>query len=235
MRRALFRYHVWLGWLVGVPLLLWTLSGLVMVARPIETVRGTDLKFERPPALLAVRTAPALPFLAPGARRVREYRVTVRDGRSIAQVKYANDDQALFDTATGARLSPISETEARRIVGAQVSSATTGHGITGATLYAAKDAPFDFRRPIPAWQVRLADGTHVYVGRDTGEIEAVRTRYWRFYDFMWGLHIMDLQTREDTHHPILIGFTVVAMLASILAILLMIARYGPRRRKPPLA
>ena len=233
MRRSLFRYHVWLGWLVGVPLLLWTLSGLVMVARPIETVRGTDLKIERPPALLAVGRAPALPFLAPGGPRVREYHVTVRDGRSVALVKYANDDQALFDTDTGARLSPIGESEARRIVVAQVSSATAGHGIAGATLLGAKDAPFDFRKSIPAWQVRLADGTHVYVGRDTGEIEAVRTRYWRFYDFMWGLHIMDLQTREDTHHSILIGFTVVAALASILAILLMIARYAPRRRKPP--
>lgn len=233
MRRSLFRYHVWLGWLVGVPLLLWTISGLVMVARPIETVRGTDLKIERPPALLAVGTALTLPFMAAGAPRVREYRVTVRDGRSVAQVKYANDDQALFDTITGARLTPINEAEARRIVGAQIRSATAGHEVAGATLFAAKDAPFDFRKPIPAWQVRLANGTHVYVGRDTGEIEAVRTRYWRFYDFMWGLHIMDLQTREDTNHPILIGFTVVAAVASILAILLMIARYFPRRRVKP--
>lgn len=233
MRRTLFRYHVWLGWLVGIPLLLWTVSGLVMVVRPIETVRGTDLKIERPPTLLAPGTMPALPFLAPGGPRVREYRVTVRDGRSVAQVKYANDDQALFDTVTGARLTPIGEAEARRIVGAQVRSATADGGIEGATLFAANAVPSDFRKQMPVWQVRLVGGSHIYVGRDTAEIEAVRTRYWRFYDFMWGLHIMDLETREDTHHPILIGFTVIAALASILAILLMIARYAPRRRKPP--
>ncbi len=233
IRRSLFRYHVWLGWLVGVPLLLWTVSGLVMVARPIETVRGTDLKIERTPALLTPNAVPTLPFLAPGGPRVREYRVTVREGRSVAQVKYANEDQALFNTATGARLTPIDEAEARRIVGAQVRSAGAKGSIASATLFAANAVPFDFRKPMPVWQVRLTDGTHVYVGRDTAEIEAVRTRYWRFYDFMWGLHIMDLETREDTHHPILIGFTVVVALASVLAILLMIARYAPRRRKPP--
>jgi uncharacterized iron-regulated membrane protein len=43
LRRILRRWHVWLGWLVGVPLLLWTLSGLAMVVRPIEEVRGAEL------------------------------------------------------------------------------------------------------------------------------------------------------------------------------------------------
>ena len=38
------RWHIWLGWLVGVPLLLWTLSGVAMVARPIEEVRGEHLR-----------------------------------------------------------------------------------------------------------------------------------------------------------------------------------------------
>ena len=77
LRRSLFRYHVWLGWLVGVPLLLWTISGLVMVARPIETVRGSDLKLERPPALLTPDAVPSLPL--PGPRWSPRARVS-RDG-----------------------------------------------------------------------------------------------------------------------------------------------------------
>ena len=40
IRSRLRRWHVWLGWLVGLPMLIWTVSGLVMVARPIEEVRG---------------------------------------------------------------------------------------------------------------------------------------------------------------------------------------------------
>ena len=37
-------FGYWLGWLVGVPLILWTASGLFMVARPIEEVRGEHLR-----------------------------------------------------------------------------------------------------------------------------------------------------------------------------------------------
>ena len=42
--RRLARWHIWLGWLIGLPLVMWTVTGLVMVARPIETVRGTHLR-----------------------------------------------------------------------------------------------------------------------------------------------------------------------------------------------
>ena len=48
MMRRLARWHIWLGWLIGVPLLLWTASGLFMVAWPIEQVRGGQLRTESP-------------------------------------------------------------------------------------------------------------------------------------------------------------------------------------------
>ena len=230
LRRSLFRYHVWLGWLVGVPLLLWTISGLVMVARPIETVRGADLKIEGPPLPLPGGNPASVLNEIDVKPTVKEIRTFVQRGRAITLVTRLDGSATRFDAVHGWAIPALDEQGAREIV---AKSIVGGKHIAGATLFAAKDAPFDFRKPMPVWQVRLADGTHVYVGRDTAEIEAVRTRYWRFYDFMWGLHIMDLQTREDTHHPILIGFTVVAALASILAILLMIARYAPRRRVKP--
>jgi hypothetical protein len=237
MRRPLLRYHLWLGWLVGVPLLLWTVSGLVMVARPIETVRGSDLRIEQPKTAIPLDVQPVLSFLNVDGPAVAEYRVAMRDGQELATVTYVDGSQALFNTRTGAKVSPIGEAAARAIVRQQISSATVPRTIpqrdtiVGARLFTADAAPFDFRKPMPVWQVRLADGTHVYVGRDTAEIEAVRTRYWRFYDFMWGLHIMDLQTREDTHHPILVVFAALAALATVLALLLMIARYAPERRR----
>ena len=56
----------------------------------------------------------------------------------------------------------------------------------------------------------------------------MRTRFWRAFDFMWGLHIMDLQTREDTSHPILIGSAAIALLGSILGFVMLFTR---RRRK----
>ena len=56
---------------------------------------------------------------------------------------------------------------------------------------------------------------------------ALRSRLWRAFDFMWGLHIMDLQGREDTHHPLLIGSAALALLTSLLGLVLL----GRPRRK----
>jgi hypothetical protein len=83
---------------------------------------------------------------------------------------------------------------------------------------------------IPAWQVAMTDGTRFYVDALSGEVVARRTRWWRFYDWMWGLHIMDLKTREDTHNPLVIGFAIVALVTSILA-LMMLPMTVRRRRK----
>ena len=41
---------------------------------------------------------------------------------------------------------------------------------------------------------------------------------------LWGLHIMDLQTREDTHHPILIFFAIIASIGAFLGCMLMFRR-----------
>lgn len=92
----------------------------------------------------------------------------------------------------------------------------------------AENVPFDFRRPMPVWQVALEDGTHVYVGTETGRIEAVRTEWWRTFDFVWGLHIMDLETREDTSHPILILFAFLSVIGALLGCMLMFRRRKAR-------
>lgn len=86
----------------------------------------------------------------------------------------------------------------------------------------------DQRSGRPAWQVMFDDDARFYIDADTGELLSVRTKFWRAFDFMWGLHIMDLQTREDTSHPILIGSAVLALLGSILGFVMLFTR---RKRK----
>ena len=50
----LARWHIRLGWLVGVPIVMWLATGLFMVARPIEEVRGTHLRLPVEPAPLVI-------------------------------------------------------------------------------------------------------------------------------------------------------------------------------------
>jgi hypothetical protein len=216
------RWHIWLGWLVGVPILMWTVTGLVMVARPIETVRGEHLRVEREPQALAIAGGAFGAVEGP----IREIHARMQDGRPVAFLTMMDGTVRRRDMATGAAIPPLGAAEARALVAGQIVGGDTARRVT---LYQADDVPFDFRREMPVWQVALADGTHVYVGRDSGQIEAVRTRWWRLFDFMWGLHIMDLETREDTSHPILILFAALGAIGALLGCVLMFRR---RKAKP---
>lgn len=221
--RRFAKWHIWLGWLAGVPLIIWTLSGLVMVVRPIEEVRGEHLRRDAAPA--ALPAASEIAVRLPADRPVTSVSARVEQGRVITRLTYADESVERFDEA-GRKLAPFSDVEARLLVASAIAG---GDRVTDVRLTSAENPPLEFRRPIAAWQVTLADGTHVYVGRDSGEIAAVRTRWWRLFDFMWGLHIMDLQTREDTHHPILIGFAALALVSTLLGTTLLFRR---RRARP---
>ncbi|WP_374405139.1 PepSY domain-containing protein [Pelagerythrobacter sp.] len=223
MMRRLARWHIWLGWLIGVPLIGWTLTGLVMVARPIEQVRGEHLRIEAAPQPLS------LPGEAFGSVEgpIREMRATMQAGRAVAVLTMMDGSVRRRDMATGEPIAPLDAAAARSVAARGI---VDGERVESVRFFGADAPPFDFRRPLPVWQVALADGTHVYVGRDSGEIEAVRTRWWRVFDFMWGLHIMDLQEREDTSHPILILFAAIALIGTVMGSALLFRRRKARVR-----
>ena len=60
----------------------------------------------------------------------------------------------------------------------------------------------------------------------------MRTEWWRTFDLMWGLHIMDLETREDTSHPVLIIFALLSILGALLGCVLMFRRRKARVAVP---
>lgn len=223
--RLFAKWHIWLGWLTGVPLVLWCVSGLVMVARPIEEVRGTELRREFAPAALPPGNPAPVQIEAEAAPTVKEIRTFMQNGRPVTMITLLDESVERYDAITARPLGPFTDVEARLLVAKAI---VGGDRVESVQLTDAKNPPFDFRQPIAAWQVTLADGTHVYVGRDSGEIAAVRTRWWRVFDFMWGLHIMDLQTREDTHHPILILFAALALIGSVLGTTLLFRRRKAR-------
>lgn len=219
--QRLARWHIWLGWAVAIPVLLWMVSGLFMALRPIEEVRGNHLRIEAQEEVLSAATGITLPTLE---RPARSLSVAMQDGRPVVKAEFADGSLARFD-AGGKPLPPLDEAAARALVAKRIKG---GDRAESAALFAADKVPFDFRRPMPVWQVVLADGTHVYVGRDSGAIEAVRTRWWRVYDFLWGLHILDPATREDTSHPLLIAAAALGLIGSVLGSILLFRRRRAR-------
>lgn len=222
----LSRWHVWLGWLVGVPLVMWTLTGLVMVARPIEEVRGNHLRIETPAESLPLRGfAPVSPALGGDAERPVELVTRMQAGQPVTLAVYEDGRSARHSARTGELLPPLDEAAAREVIRRGI---VRDRQVVAMRHFRPDEVPLDFRRPEPVWRATLDDGTHVYVGSASGKIDAVRTRWWRLFDLMWGLHIMDLQEREDTSHPILILFAALALLASLMGSVLLFRRRKAR-------
>ena len=150
---------MWLGWLVGVPMLLWTVSGLIMVARPIEEVRGTDLLGEPNPVSLAV------PLITPRieGRAVQSLALEPRAIGARWVVTFAGEpaESRVADPGTGTLLAPLGAADAVREVSARYTGTAKVEGVS--RIDPAKP-PVDFRQPIDAWRVRMSDGVNFYVG-----------------------------------------------------------------------
>ena len=226
VRSRLRRWHVWLGWVVALPILLWVVTGLAMVAKPIEEVRGEALLSDPRPMRMALPPIPP----AVGGVPLKSLSLEQRAAGPRWVVTLPDGTTRLADPDSGALLPPLSAADAVR----EVTARYTGEAkVQSATRTDPKDPPIELRRRIAAWRVAMDDGTHFYVDAGSGAIVARRTGWWRLYDLMWGVHIMDLKTREDAHNPLTIGFAIAALAMSLLALVLLPMTIRKRRKKDP--
>ena len=224
-RSRLRRWHVWLGWIIGVPVLLWVVSGLVMVWKPIEEVRGEHLLAEPPPMRFSAPVVPPAVAGVPMTSLTLEQRAA--GPRWV--VKLPDGKMRLADPTSGALLPELSAADAVREVTARYKGDARVKSVARTDP---ADPPLELRRPIAAWKVAMDDGTNFYVDSASGAVVARRTGWWRFYDLMWGFHIWDLKTREDMHNPLVLGLGFIALAMSLLALLLLPLTVNRRRRKP---
>ena len=214
VRASLRRYHVWLGWLVGLPFLFWTVSGLVMVAKPIDEVRGTSLISDPKP--IALTAGLAVPRIK--GRAVSSLTLVGRADGPRWIIQFADGSSRQADPATGRILPALGAADAAREVAHRYTGAAK---IVSTSRVDGKSPPLELRRAMNGWRVAMDDDAHFYVDAGTGEIVARRTAWWRFYDFMWGLHIMDLQGREDINNPWVVSFAMLSLGMVLLALILL--------------
>jgi uncharacterized iron-regulated membrane protein len=87
----------------------------------------------------------------------------------------------------------------------------------------------------PFWKVSFStpESLNLYLDPWTGEILARRTARWRVFDFLWMLHIMDFDTRDDFNHPLLqlaAAAGLISALSGVALWALTTTSFGRRRR-----
>ena len=219
---TLRKLHLWLAIAIGVQLGLWLMSGLFMTLFSIDTVRGDHLRkaTDKTALILPATIAPPSAILSrrPNAQTISLHMVQDRP------VYILTEDGArhAFDALTGAAQAALSESDIRDIAQTHY----TGDGtILSATFYEG-NAPREYRRDGPIWQVQFgkADKAHFYLDALTGEVKAVRTDLWRVFDFMWGLHIMDWRNRENFNSWWIKSVAAIALLFFLTGLALIFIR-----------
>jgi len=198
------RLHRRLALFVGVQVVLWCASGAYMVWMSLDFIRGDSLvkAFEQPVALPSLTTLNQviatypdslelqLRSLHPGPLSPEVLDVTTKERRFI------------LDATT---LAPM-KVDSRLIEAvARGFNARQDVGIEHVKLIT-EQAPQEMAgRALPLWQVRLADPwqTHLYFSADNARLVAKRHDYWRIFDAMWMLHIMDYDSRSNVHNGLL--------------------------------
>ena len=195
-------------------MLFWTVSGMVMVAKPIEEVRGENLIAKAKPIDVTA------PLLAPQieGRQVLAISLEPRADGPRWEIDFADGEHRLADPETGLLLPRLGAADAAKELSARYIGPSR---VAEVSRVDANSPPLELRRAMNGWRVRMEDDTHFYVDGGSGEIIARRTSWWRFYDFMWGLHIMDLQGREDTHNPWVVSFAALSLGMVLLALTLL--------------
>lgn len=216
--RRFARWHIWLGWIAALPIILWLVSGLFMAARPIEDVRGEDLRRPVPAVDPAGLTAPK------ASTPIAKLALLDEAGRATWVVTGADKSVHRYDGRSGEMLGLVDEAEARRIA---LATFAGKEELVSLKHFTAHEPPLDLRRPRPSWQATFAGETHLYIDAESGEVMALRTRWWRLYDFLWGLHIMDPGERENAHNPWVWTLGALSLVTAVMGTVLLFRR---RRR-----
>ena len=223
--------HKWLGLFIGLQVLIWLTSGLYMVVVDIDFIHGDTLvknmrQTIRPPEAQGQSIA-SLKARYPGATRIGLRPVMDKTFYAVA----TNDKRYLIDPETGIVESPLDKKTAMLIAQYHFNGSAP---VTNASLITS-NPPMEIQtRRLPLWRVDFDDrfSSSFYVDPYDGSLVTRRHQYWRIFDFMWMLHIMDYDDRQDAHNPLLITAQISGLLFTFSGLWLLIYSFsGPRKGK----
>jgi uncharacterized iron-regulated membrane protein len=243
--------HRYLGVLLGIQFLLWTIGGLYFSWSNMDEVHG-DLERKHPPLLSSNVQLVSPSAVLDSIKAIHRIDSIVsiqlieilgkpfyqiRCITAIQQTSSSHEHDAthamnhLADATTGQLREPLSKEEAVAVaqqhfkVDAQVLSIEF---ITKTGKH------HEYReQPLPAYAITFKhpNNTTVYVASELGTVQKFRNKPWRIFDFLWMLHTMDYESRDYFGNTLLRIFSVFGLITVISGFLLFAVSWKPFGRK----
>lgn len=210
------KYHKWLSLIIGVQALLWLASGVYMVVMNLDFIHGDHLvqHLDDP---LPTETSAFIPFSVIRSQFPEAHEIALEPWRGMPHYRvYEASEASLIDATTGSVRSPLTEADAIAVARYHY----TGNGEITATrlLTERSEAPSEIQGgALPLWQIKFNDfgNTVFYISPELGKLVRWRHTFWRVFDFVWMLHIMDYENRTDVNNNI---FRVAAVLGLVMSV-----------------
>lgn len=221
------RTHKWLALFIGLQVVLWTATGMYMVAVHIDYIHGDHLV--RTPAAptydLNQLASPAT--VAASAPDATEVRLQTMLDSPVWRVETAASSYVV-DAKSGAKLPPLNEAQVREVA-RRIYTGTPD--IVAVKLLTEAPMEMQARKP-PYWQVEFKGWNRptLYISPTTGELISRRHNLWRIFDIAWMLHIMDYSERTDVNNPLLRVATWSGLLMALTGAWLLLWSF-PRKKK----
>lgn len=214
--------HRYLGVILGIQFIFWTIGGLYFSWSDMDEIHGDHQKAHIHPIEGDIQLANLSDILQKlKAKDTVNYILDTRLiqilGVPYYQISYSKEhDRAkkiqLADAVSGELRAGLSEKEAIKVARLNFSEDAKIKSVEYLTTI---NNHHEYReQPLPAYAITFEhpSNTTVYVSNELGTVQKFRNNKWRIFDFLWMLHTMDYQGRDNISNWLLRAFSVFGLL-----------------------
>ncbi len=240
--------HRWLGVILGVQFLFWTIGGLYFSWVNIDDVHGdfqkkktpmfsTNLSLVSPASVIdsikktqavdSVFSLQLIDILGQPYYQIRTAHVAP-SGNEEPPIQYANH---LADAATGSLRPALTKEEAIEVAANRFNGEPVIKSVEYLTV---TNNHHEYREsPLPAYAITFEHpgNTTVYVASELGTVQKFRNNKWRAFDFLWMMHTMDYEGRDNFGNLLLRVFSIFGLITVISGFVLFFISYKRKKKK----
>ena len=197
------KVHRYLGLIIGIQFLIWTISGLYFSWTNLDEIHG-DQFMKNPISKISFS----------GLTGLEE----IPDIKKLELINIANEpfywvnEKQLYNAKSGNKLDEITEQQAIDIVNfylkedLEISTIEKIENVGPHHEYRGK--------PLPAYAIHFDHPEKItaYVSAKNGKFQRVRHSSWRIFDFLWMGHTMDYNGRDNFNNILLRVFSLFGVL-----------------------
>jgi len=209
--------HRYMGLFIGIQFFIWTIGGLYFGWTNIDHIHGDHL-VNFPDTKISVTDS----LLSPNEvvkragfdqEKVSRMHLAKVLGKTVYRI-YTDSSLVMVNAKTGQLRPPLRKDEAVNFAKQIFKPNNDVVKVAYVTKQNIKDHYQYRENPLPAWAVTFKHPSKsvIYISANLGRFEKIRNGQWRLFDWLWMLHVMDYNTRDNINNWILRSFSILGLL-----------------------